>query len=151
MNTFESLLETLCAKRIRFLLVGGLAVELCGFTRTTLDVDILVDDTPDNLQLLLETLKQFGEGTASELNPDDFTPSEGCIRIIEDFPLDIFTRMSGRTYGDLLSYSETYTLRSVELKYVGVDGLLLLKSGSVRAKDQIDVLELRKIKDRQDR
>ena len=31
----------------------------------------------------------------------DFNEAEGAVRVIEDFPLDIFTVMRGESYGDL--------------------------------------------------
>ena len=39
-NTYEGLLALLIQNKIRFMLVGGLAVSLCGFVRTTEDMDI---------------------------------------------------------------------------------------------------------------
>ncbi len=145
MNTFVGLLAALVRSEVKFLLVGGLAVELAGFTRATMDMDILVEDSPSNLQRLLSVLANFGEGSARELEPHDFTPEEGCIRVVEDFPLDIFTRMGGRDYQDLLTFSCHHEFENIQLPYVGAEGLLLLKEGSNRPKDQLDVLELQKL------
>ena len=110
-----------------------------------MDVDILVEDSAPNLTLLLEVLSRFGEGSARELNPQDFTPDEGCIRVIEDFPLDIFTRMGGHAYRNLLPFSRLHMLGDQSLRYLGPEGLLLLKQSSNRPKDKVDVIELQKL------
>jgi hypothetical protein len=142
-NTFEGLLALLAGSGVRFTLVGGLAVSLNGFVRTTEDMDILVDDDPGNLERLLNSLRQFGQGYAAELTPADFIDEEGALRIREEFDLDIFVRMRGHKYGDLIPYIRIHAMKDgTQIPYLGFDGLLLLKSGSFREKDQIDVAAL---------
>jgi hypothetical protein len=97
---YEKLLAKLARADIKFIIVGGVAVALNGFVRTTEDVDILIDPSIDNVAQLLGELRGFGEGHARELSPTDFNESEGSIRIIEDFPLDVFTVMRGKHYAD---------------------------------------------------
>ena len=119
-------------------------MDLCGFSRSTSDVDILIELTSQNITQLLKCIENFGEGSAKELSEEDFTLEEGCVRIVEDFPLDVFTIMGGHTYQDLISYTKIFeTARGVPIRYLG---LILLKSKSHRPKDQIDVTELKKLK-----
>lgn len=146
MQTFADLLTALSRHQVRYILVGGLAVELCGYSRTTHDVDILVEHEPDNLARLLGCLLAFGEGSARELSVEDFDLEEGCIRIIEDFPLDIFTVMSGRTYQELLAYTAKHELNGIEVPYLNAAGLIALKRHSLRPKDQLDVQVLETIR-----
>jgi len=142
-NTFEGLLAVLAGNGVRFTLVGGLAVSLNGFVRTTEDMDILVDDDVANLERLLSSLRSFGQGFAAELTPADFIDEEGALRVQEDFDLDIFVRMRGHKYGDLIPHIRIHTMTDgTKIPYLGVEGLLLLKSGSFREKDQIDVAAL---------
>ena len=86
---YEKLLAKLARAEVKFIIVGGVAVALNGFVRTTEDVDILIEASADNVSRLLDELEEFGEGYARELSPADFCDSEGAIRIIEDFPLDV--------------------------------------------------------------
>ena len=140
---FEKLLVTLARNEVAFLTVGGVACSLNGFVRTTEDVDLLVDNKPDNIARLLQTLAHFGQGFARDLSPADFTDEEGSIRVIEDFPIDLFVRMGGRHYGDLLLYRRWFDVEGVPIPYLGAEGLILLKQDSVREKDRIDVVALR--------
>ncbi|QXD14212.1 hypothetical protein GQ464_012220 [Rhodocaloribacter litoris] len=150
MTAFEKLLVDLSRSDVAYILVGGLAVTLNGYARATEDVDILVQASPLNLQRLLNVLADFGEGHARQLTIDDFTLEEGCIRIIESFPLDIFTLMSGHTYEDLLPYTALHHVQDVPIRYLTAEGLIRLKSGSLRPKDQLDVQALRDIQRRHD-
>jgi hypothetical protein len=145
-NTYEGLLALLEKNDVRFMVVGGLACALNGFVRTTEDMDILVDDEHSNLMKLLECLDHFGEGCAKELEVEDFPDEEGAIRIQEDFCLDIFVRMSGKKYQDLVgNMCEHETQDGSLVPYVDAKGLISLKEGSVREKDRIDVLALLRI------
>src|SRR5687767_12994845 len=88
-SRFEKLLVDLAGAEVDFCVVGGLAVILNGYGRLTEDADILVNDSPANLQRLLGVLKQWGEGWARELSPEDFVPQEGSIRVQEENEFDL--------------------------------------------------------------
>jgi hypothetical protein len=146
-NPFEDLLASLARAEVRYVTVGGLACALNGFVRATEDVDILIQRTPENVRRLLDVLVCFGEGYARELSPDEFVDEEGAIRVVEDFAVDIFTRMAGRTYEDLAAHFRTHQVAGVSIPYLAAEGLILLKGNSLREKDRIDVLALRQILD----
>lgn len=142
---FEKLLVRLVLAEVAFITVGGVACSLSGFVRTTEDVDILIAGEKDNIKRLLEALAGFGQGAARELTAADFTDEEGAIRVVEEFPLDLFIRMGGHHYDDLLPYVRHITLEGVQIPFLGPEGLILLKKDSVREKDRIDVLALRRL------
>jgi len=56
----RELLERLVAHEIRFVLVGGLAVNAWGYLRGTQDVDLVPDPAPDNLDRLAGLLEELG-------------------------------------------------------------------------------------------
>lgn len=143
---FEKLLADLVRAEVRFLVVGGVACALNGFARTTEDLDLLVDAAPENLERLLATLVRFGDGHARELSVSDFTDEEGAIQVVEDFPVDMFVRMNGLRYADMLRHAKWSELDGLEIPYIDIDGLLRLKSGSLRPRDQIDVELLQRLK-----
>jgi hypothetical protein len=77
MDTFEKLLAGLAEARVDFILVGGLAVAYAGYERSTMDLNLLVEASDENIEGLLSALEDFGEGHARELEPDDFALEEG--------------------------------------------------------------------------
>jgi hypothetical protein len=145
LTTFEKLLTALAAAQVDFLCVGGVACSLCGFVRATEDVDILVARHRPNLEKMLAVLGGFGEGAARELTPEDFADEEGAIRVVEDFPVDIFVRMRGRTYEALVGYRRWHDVGGVCIPYLNAAGLILLKQESWREKDRLDVAALQRL------
>jgi hypothetical protein len=148
---YEKLLVDLARANIRFIVVGGVAVALNGFVRTTEDVDILIERSRDNVEQLLAALASFGEGHARELSWADFEETEGAIRVVEDFPLDIFTVMRGHRYADFTGSVGETEIGGAAIKFLNTDGLIRLKENSARGKDQIDVAALRRGKLNADR
>jgi uncharacterized nucleotidyltransferase DUF6036 len=142
---FVSLLAGLARADIDFAVVGGLAVILNGYPRVTLDVDILVEDSEPNLRRLLDHLATWGEGFARELTIEDFPPDEGAVRIGEDFELDVFTRMRGRSIADFRPRLRCFEFENVRVPYLAPEDLIDLKKDSSRDKDKLDVLALRDI------
>jgi hypothetical protein len=144
-TTFLELLTHLSRHQVRYILVGGLAVDFSGYSRATHDVDIIVEYSEININLLLSCLIDFGQGSAKELSYEDFDLEEGCIRIIEHYPLDIFTVMRGNLYQDLLQYVEIDNRTGISIPYLNAKGLIELKKESLRSKDKIDVQTLQSL------
>lgn len=141
---YEKLLVGLARADVEFIVVGGVAVALNGFLRTTEDVDILIERSPGNVGQLLAALASFGEGHARELSWADFEETEGAIRVVEDFPLDIFTIMRGHRYADLIGCTEETEVGGAAIRFLNADALIRLKENSDREKDQIDIAALRR-------
>jgi predicted nucleotidyltransferase len=145
---FEKLLVRLADHGVQFIVVGGVAVALQGYLRTTEDVDVLVEASRENVTRLLDALSDYGEGFARELTADDFTDDEGAIRIVEESEfcqIDIFTRMTGLYYADLLPDAGTLDLNGRTIRYASKASLIRLKSSSVREKDRLDVIALSRL------
>lgn len=147
LNPFEKLLVELVKNKVEFITVGGLACVMNGHVRATEDVDILVKSTTSNLQRLIGFLAQYGEGFGAELKESDFNDEEGAIRVIEEFPIDIFTVMGGHDYEELQQYKKTVVIEGYRVPFLSASGLILLKQNSVREKDKMDVFHLRNLKD----
>jgi predicted nucleotidyltransferase len=56
----RELLERLTGAEIRFVLIGGLAVNAWGYLRATRDVDVVPDPDPENLARLEGLLREVG-------------------------------------------------------------------------------------------
>ena len=145
---FEKLLVRLADHDVQFIVVGGVAVALQGYLRTTEDVDVLVEASRENVARLLDALSDYGEGFARELTADDFTDDEGAIRVVEESEfcqIDIFTRMTGLYYHDMLPDAGALDLSGRTIRYASKASLIRLKSSSVREKDRMDVIALSRL------
>lgn len=144
-SQFEKLLAAPAQGGVDFAVVGGLAVILNGYPRVTVDVDILVHGSPANLQKLLDCLKKWGEGWARELKIEDFAFDEGSIRVMEDFDLDIFIRMRGKTLDDFRPNLRSFESDGVIIHYLSPADLIYLKKGSSREKEKSAVPAMKEI------
>jgi hypothetical protein len=144
-SRFEKLLAALVTDGVDFAVVGGLAVIFNGYPRLTLDADILVHPSPKNLRKLLDCLAGWGEGWARELKPEDFASEPGAIRVMEEFDLDIFTRMKDRILDDFRPRLRHLETNVVRIPYLAPEDLIFLKEGSWREKDKLDVQAMREI------
>lgn len=139
-TSYEELLDRLAKEQVKFVLAGGLAVCLNGFVRTTDDVDILIDNSPDNIERLTRCLADFGEGHGAKLSTDDLTDEPGAIRIQESFDLDIFVRMNGKSLADLTPWIAYHALKTgTRIPFLKAEGLIETKRGSAREKDRLDI------------
>lgn len=142
-TSFARLLAALVAADVQFVAVGGVACVLNGHLRGTQDVDILIDADRENVERLLTVLRAWGEGYARELNASDFPVEPGAVRVIEEFPLDIFTEMSGMTWDAALPHRRWWRSGELSVPFLDAPGLIRTKEHSVRPKDQEDVRVLR--------
>jgi len=146
--SFEKLLVLLADAGVEFIVVGGIAVSIQGYVRLTEDVDLLLEGSPANVRRVLDRLASYGEGFASELAVEDFDDEEGAIRIVEETEqcqVDLFTRMSGRRYADVISDADLFDVAGRQVAVASKSSLIGWKSVSVREKDRFDADALRRI------
>ena len=149
LSQYGKLLVALSTAGVDYAVVGGLAVIFNGYPRLTLDADIVVDESPANLEHMLTVLRGWGEGWARELSISDFTLEEGAVRLGEDFELDIFTRLRGLGWKDFQPRLRFIDHVSIRIPYLSPEDLIHCKANSVREKDQLDVIALKKIIEQQ--
>ena len=149
-SQFEKLLARIAAAGIDFAVVGGLAVILNGYERQTRDLGIIVHPEAENIRKLLTFLATWGEGWARELTEKDFqTLEEGSLRIQEEFDLDVFVKLRGRSLDDFRPRLRYLQSDDVRIPVISPEDLIHCKEASWRDKDKIDVSALREILNRE--
>ena len=67
-NIWQKLKEN----NVRYLTIGGLAVNIYGYTRNTGDIDLLIDDTIENRKNLRKAFEAIGIGDFIEIETMQF-------------------------------------------------------------------------------
>ncbi len=161
---YEPILQALHQHRVRYLVVGGLAVNLHGIPRMTFDLDIVADLEEENLKALLAALSGLGFRPRLPVDPAELLNAEQRRRWMEERNLRAFTFIGspdGSGEIDLildhcLNFEAAYTRRSdlqmqdYLIPLIAVDDLLAMKRVSPRAQDTADTEILEKIKGEQD-
>ena len=70
---FREFLRLLNASRVDYLLVGGYAVGLHGYPRSTVDLDIWIRATPANAERVLVAVREFGFDLPLRLDVPSFS------------------------------------------------------------------------------
>ena len=69
MIIYEEIFRAFQKEKVKYVLVGGIAVNLLGSMRSTADLDILVEMTDENLRKVVRILKKQGYGVKQPVDP----------------------------------------------------------------------------------
>ena len=142
---FRSFIELLESEEVEYLVVGGYAVAWHGFPRYTGDIDFFVAIHEDNAARLLKVFERFGFGDIG-LEKEDFLKESFVVEIgREPRKIQVLTGIDGVHFADCYSKSVEADVEGLRLRLIGKEDLLRNKAASGRAKDLIDLDELRKI------
>ena len=139
---FKEFIELLNARSVRYMVIGGYAVAFHGHPRYTKDLDVWVDATPKNAELLIEVLEQFGFGGVGISAADFVEPDRFIVLGKEPTRIDIITSIKG------LSFDEAYKSRiessfdGVIVNFISREHLIVVKKAAGRLQDLADVENL---------
>lgn len=140
---FSDFLELLNQNEVDYLLVGGYAVIIHSYTRSTGDLDLWVYKSKENYLKLSKTYKDFGALIFSEV---EFLASDFDVWSIgiEPSKIEILTHVDGLIFEESLKKCSWFELINFEVPYINFDDLIKNKIASGRYKDLADVEQLKK-------
>jgi len=141
--------KTLNENKVRYIMVGGFATRFHGFNRSTDDLDMWLEDTIENRKGLRTSFSELGYGDYSSLETMPFVPGWTSFYIGGGIELDIMTTMKGLenvSFGECLDMASIADLEGVEVPFLHINHLIENKKIVNRPKDQVDVIELEKIR-----
>ena len=133
---------------VDYIMVGGLAVNFHGFSRTTNEINIWIKDVTENRKQLGLVFSQFGYHDIN-LEKFEFIPGLTDFHIGSGIHLDILINMvglEGYSFDDCLNQASIAEIEKNEIPFLHINQLIANKKAINRPKYQIDVLELEKIK-----
>lgn len=134
---------------VKYIMVGGYALNLHGYQRFTGDLDIWIDDTLENRRLLRETFISCGMGDYAVIETMEFVPGWTEFYLNNGIHLDILTGMKGLegyTFDECLVMASVADIEHVSVPFLHINQLIENKKKVNRPKDQIDVLALEQIR-----
>ena len=133
---------------VQYIMVGGFAVNLYGYSRATNDVDLWLNDTKGNRINLGKAFEEIGYGEISFENIQ-FVPGWTNFHIGSGIQLDIMTSMKGLedlSFDECLQMATVAEIMGVKVPFLHINHLITNKKIVNRPKDQTDVIELEKIR-----
>lgn len=141
--------RTLNNNQVKYIMVGGFATRFHGFNRNTDDIDIWLDDKLQNRKNLRKSFKELEYGDFPSIETMEFVPGWTSFYVGQAIELDIMTTMKGLenyTFDECMDIASVADLDGIIVPFLHINQLIANKKAVNRPKDQIDVLELEKIK-----
>jgi len=160
MFLYSELFQEFEKAKIRYLVVGGVAVVLHGYLRATADLDMMIALDADNLEKFLALVKKLGYKPRVPVAMDDFALPEKRREWIKDKGMMVFSLIHPRHMTHLLdvfvdhpiNFEEAFKRRermSTGLGSVSVaciEDLIRLKKKAGRRQDEEDIRALKNIR-----
>ncbi len=143
---FKEFLELLNVHKVKYLIVGGYAVNFHGYPRYTKDIDLWIWLKKENLTSLLSALQEFGIN-ADSLSEGDLYEKSNIIQLgYEPHRIDLLMDVDGIDFESCFRKRKTVTLDDVAVNFLGIDDLILAKKSMGRLQDLADAEQLEKIR-----
>lgn len=152
---FLEYVQLLNKHEVEYILVGGMAVNLHGYRRTTGDMDLFVNPTKENHLKIRRVHHEFGmflgemETLSNFLNTgkyDVYTFGMSPIQI------DVMTACKGISFDEAFEAAKSFEIEpGTSVTVVHFNDLIIAKKASNRPRDIADIHELEKVKKNRDK
>ena len=154
------LLHALSEGQVRYVLVGGMAVQLHGYMRATFDIDLVLAMNDGNLVRFIEVAKRFGltpsipvpiDSLRNAAQIEQWHREKGMLAFALREPqigggvVDILVRPEV-PFEQLMENAVAGKLFEQQVWIAAIDDLLTMKRIANRPKDRLDIEALQKIK-----
>ena len=114
-------------KGLRYIMVGGFAINLHGHLRTTGDVDIWIEDTTENRKILRQSLIELEIGDFEAIERIDFIPSWSSIQLNSGIELDVMTYLkafSQESFDECFALASTAEIENIPVRFLHINHLI---------------------------
>ncbi len=153
MDIFEeeitSFFQLLNKHSVKYILVGGFAVNYHGFSRATGDVDLWLEDSEANRKKLVAALKENNVEGGEAFLTYPFIAGYSELLLGNGIYIDLMSDLQflkQSNFDECYQYANNYqVLENLEVKVITVNRLIEEKEQSSRAKDKEDAEQLKKL------
>jgi len=160
MLDYLGIFKKLNEEGIKYIIVGGLAVNFYGIPRMTYDIDLLIDLEVKNLKRLITLLKSWGFKPKAPVDIMDFLKEGKREEWLKDKKMKAFTLINPEwpiseidiIINTPIDYEKAskqinYTkVKDVIIPLISLEDLIKMKKSSNRAQDKSDARLLEKIR-----
>ena len=142
---FKEFIELLNEHKVKYLIIGGYAVNFYGYPRYTKDIDLWLWMTKSNIKKLIKAIKDFGFGSLN-LTIDDFMTPENIVQLgYEPHRIDLLVDVEGVNFEECYERRTEIKLDEMEVKFLSLPDLIMAKKTAGRLQDLADAEQLEKL------
>jgi len=144
-KNFKEFIALLNENEVKYLVVGGYAVNAHGYPRYTKDIDFWLWLNEENIQKLISAIQDFGLGSLG-LKVADFMNPNGVVQL--GFPpnrIDILVHIEGATFQDCFARKSVIQLENISINFLSIEDLITAKKTTGRLQDMADVEQLEQL------
>jgi hypothetical protein len=159
MIIYEEILTAFQEEKVKYILVGGIAVNLLGSLRSTADMDMLVEMSDGNLRKVVTILKRNGYHVKQPVDPIGIADKETREYWIKQKHMKAFNFYKENEMKEVdiiidtpVSFEEAkkdilwIKGGGISIPVISIDNLIKMKKNTGRNIDKLDIEELKKIK-----
>lgn len=120
----------------RYVLIGGFAMIAHGAGRFTKDIDLLVDDAPENVARVRQALAILEDNAAADVADNDVR-DHIVVRVVDEVVVDLMGRACGLSYADVVADAESVAIDDV-MVVVASPATLIKTKNTYRPQDALD-------------
>ncbi|TAH02258.1 MAG: hypothetical protein EAZ15_05525 [Sphingobacteriales bacterium] len=146
-NDFRDFIQELNRANVKYILVGGFAVILNGYSRSTGDMDIWVDRTIENYEKVKLAFHNFGM-PVFDMTEDNFLnhPIWDVFTFgVPPSAIDIMLKIKGLLFDECFNNSIIFEDDGLSIRTLFIDQLIAAKTASARLKDLDDIENLKRM------
>lgn len=142
---FREFIELLNEHEVKYLIIGGYAVNFHGYPRYTKDIDFWLWMTQPNIKNLIKAIQGFGFGGLN-LKMEDFMNPENIIQLgYEPYRIDLLVDVEGVDFEECYKRRIETELDGTEVKFLSLRDLITAKKKAGRLQDLADAEQLEKL------
>ena len=158
MFQLKEIFASLHEHEVKYLLCGGVAVNLYGIPRTTADIDLLIDWNEKNISRFELALSEHGYKNNLFFKLKTLIPASIRLQyyteknlVAYSYSSDLFNAItldvlvqSNLDFETCWNRKETKFLKDIPVYLLGLDDLIAMKDFSNRDQDKADIINLKK-------
>ena len=158
---FEEIFRHLHENKIRYLLIGGVAVNLHGFSRTTDDLDLWIDLEQKNINKFSKVVKSIGWKPKIPESVESLGNAKKRKSWIKEKDMKVFSiynplnliEQADIMVREYIDFKSAYKRReeliadTIKISLMSIPDLIRLKKIAARERDVLDIRALNRIKE----
>lgn len=156
---YEEIFRALNKAKINYAVCGGAAVVLFGFTRLTIDLDLIVSLGKNNLEKLYDILLKLNYKPKTPIKREEFVQEEKLKELGQEKNMKVVSFYNTKEplkvvdvgvnlpkISEILKNKKYIKVKKLAIPIISIDALIKMKEDLGRPQDLIDVENLKKIK-----